>query len=776
MSDQPAPQASPQAYAVLTVVTITVVVGAAFYCLVPPPVVPDSAPATEFSASRAFEHLKVIAREPHPTGSAANARVRDYLIQQLQQLGVKPQVQRTSITTLIEYPGPYGAGTVENVMARLRGTASTGAVLLMAHYDSVSSGPGATDDGSGVVTLLETLRALESGRPLLNDVIFLFTDGEELGSVGAEGFVDEHPWAKEVSVVWNLDSGGSCGAADIDISNGWALREFQKVVPHPLTSSFGAELAKLGPPGGGDDTLVFDRKKLTIADVSYGGCQFRYHTAKDDLENIDLRSVQHLGAYTLAVVRDWGNSNLREISTLPDSAYFVIPGRIVSYPLALVRPLTVLLGILFAIVLVLGFRHTRVNLRGLGAGIFLWLGSTLLCAALTALLWWTLKTLKLVNFSYSSAYNARTYAFAFASLAIAAGLALYGLSRRKMSAENLAMGGLFWYLVLAVLSSQFAPGGSALFGLPLGLGLLSLVISFRWGSSSMLSGIQRLLFAVPAIFLFTLLIAAIDTGLGGEPLPSLVVSVILTTILLAFLAPQLDPMIGGGNLRISAAFALVGVVLFGWGAFHSGYDRKHPRPDTIAYWLDADTGRASWISLDERPDSWTSQFLIGRIESDKLGFFASPGDKVLKSEAPPVPLRAPQITLLEDARGAAERLLRLQLTSSRQPVTLWVSVQNATLVRAMINGKKAPSKMVEPHDKLWGFYYAAPPPEGIELAIWFNPSERPQITLTDQTNGLPDVPGFHKRPRTPDVMPLNYFPAFDSTAVVSKSFTPPELK
>ncbi len=775
MPDHTASETSTPACALLSLLILAVAVGAAFYCLVPPRVVPSTAPLTEFSASRAFEHLKVIAREPHATGSSANARVRDYLIQELQQLGVETQVQRTGITNLLEiYAGPYGAGTVENVMARLRGTASTGAVLLMAHYDSVATAPGATDDGSGVVTLLETLRALKSGPPLRNDVIFLFTDGEELAEVGSQGFVDEHPWAKEVSVVWNLDSGGSCGPADINISDGWALREIQNVVPHPLTSSIGAELAKLGPPGG-DDTLVFDRKKLTIADVSYGGCQFRYHTAKDDLENIDLRSVQHLGIYTLPVTRDWGNSNLREIPALPDSAYFVIPGRIVSYPLALVRPLTLLLVILFAILLVLGFRRARINLRGLGIGILLWLGSTLVYALMAALLWRTLKTLELVNFSYSSAYNARTYALAFVCLTIAAGLGLYGLSQRKMSAENLALGGLFWYLVLTVLSNWFTPGASVLFGLPLGFGLLSLAISFRWRHSSMLSGILRLLFAVPAIFLFTLLIAAIDTTLAGDPMPSLVVSVILTTILLALLAPQLDPMIGG-NLRISAAFALVGVVLFGWGAFHSGHDNKHPRPDTIAYWLNADTGKASWISLDERLDSWTSQFLTGRIESDKLSFLVSPGERVLKSEAPPVLLPAPQITLLEDAPETAKRLLRLRLTSSRRPVTLWVSVQNATILRATIDGKKAPSKMVEPPDKLWGFYYAAPPMEGIELAIWFNPSQRPQITVTDQTIGLPDVPGFHSKPRTPDLMPLNYFPAFDSTALVSKSFTVPEPK
>jgi len=776
MSDHTASQASTPAHAVLTLLTIAVVVGMAFYCLVPPAVVPDTTPAAEFSASRAFEHLKVIAREPHPTGSAANARVRDYLIQQLQRLELEPQVQRTGITSLLDiYPGPYAAGTVENVMARLRGTASTGALLLMAHYDSVSTAPGATDDGSGVVTLLETLRALKTGLPLQNDIIFLFTDGEELGEVGSQGFVSEHPWAKDVSIVWNLDSGGSCGAAGIDISNGWALQEFKKVVPHPLTSSIGAELSKLGPPGG-DDTLVFDRTKLTIADVSYGGCQFRYHTMKDDVENIDLRSVQHLGIYTLAVARDWGNSNLKKIPALPDSVFFVIPGRIVSYPVALVRPLIALLIILFVIVLVLGFRRGRLSLRPLALGTVLWLGSTLLCAALVPLLWWALKTLGLVNFSYSSAYNARTYALAFVALTIATGLAVFGFSTRRIGTENLAMGGLFWYLVLGVLSSWFMPGLNILFALPLGLGLLSLAMSFRSGGHGMLSSLMRLLFAVPAIFLFTLLIAAIDAGLPGDPLPSLVVSVILTIILLVFLVPQLEPITGGGNLTISAAFALMGVVLLGWGASHSEYDSGHPRPDTIAYWLDADTGKSSWISLDEKPDSWTSQFLTGRVEKATLNIFVSPGDRILKSAAPPLSLPAPQITLLDDSSAPNERVLRLRLASGRQPSTLWVSVQNATILRATIDGKKAPSKMVEPRDKLWGFYYAAPPAQGIELTIAVNPSDKPQFTLSDQTNGLPEVPGFRSKPRTSDLMPLNYFPAFDSTALVSKSFPAPEPK
>jgi Zn-dependent M28 family amino/carboxypeptidase len=110
----------------------------------------------------------------------------------------------------------------------------------MAHCDSVAPAPGATDDGSGVVTLLETLRALRSGTPPRNDLVIVFTDGEELGTVGVQGFVDEHPWAKEISVALNLDAGGSCGPASINETkhlHEWLVREIAKAVPHPLTAA-----------------------------------------------------------------------------------------------------------------------------------------------------------------------------------------------------------------------------------------------------------------------------------------------------------------------------------------------------------------------------------------------------------------------------------------------------------------------------------------------------------------------------------------------------------
>ena len=74
---------------------------------------------------------------------------------------------------------------VTNITARA--IAGTGrAVLLMAHTDSVSRGPGAADDGSGVAVILETLRALKA-RHLTDNrpVAALFTDGEEKALLGA---------------------------------------------------------------------------------------------------------------------------------------------------------------------------------------------------------------------------------------------------------------------------------------------------------------------------------------------------------------------------------------------------------------------------------------------------------------------------------------------------------------------------------------------------------------------------------------------------------------
>lgn len=75
-----------------------------------------------------------------------------------------------------------------NILVRINGTkpdaAPRGAVLLSAHFDSVSTAPGATDDGMGVATLLAMLDFFVKNRPK-RTVIFNLNNGEEDGLNGA---------------------------------------------------------------------------------------------------------------------------------------------------------------------------------------------------------------------------------------------------------------------------------------------------------------------------------------------------------------------------------------------------------------------------------------------------------------------------------------------------------------------------------------------------------------------------------------------------------------
>jgi acetylornithine deacetylase/succinyl-diaminopimelate desuccinylase-like protein len=147
------------------------------YGLLPPEALPATAGARDFSAGRAIDHVTSIAQEPHPMGSPANARVRDYIVKQLEKLGLEPLLQAIQVPDY--YGDPTDTLTLVNVAAVLPGVDPTGAVALMGHYDTVLTTPGANDDSAAVAAILETARALRTGPPLRNDVILLFTDGEE---------------------------------------------------------------------------------------------------------------------------------------------------------------------------------------------------------------------------------------------------------------------------------------------------------------------------------------------------------------------------------------------------------------------------------------------------------------------------------------------------------------------------------------------------------------------------------------------------------------------
>jgi len=310
-----------------------------------PTPLPAGAPATEFSAARAIEHVRAIAQKPHPLESAEHDRVRDYLLSELAKQGLAPQIE--SGYAEITFGKFHGSGNVQNIVARLPGSANTRPVMLAAHYDSVPRGPGAADDGHAVGVLLEALRALRAGLPLRNDVIFLITDGEERGLLGALLFIREHPWRSEPGVTLNFEARGTSGAAvmfETSTGNQWLIRGLQSAVPDAVATSVAYEIYRRMP--NNTDLTVFKMGGLPGMNFAFIEHPEYYHTAQDTVEHLDPVSVQEQGRYALSLARWFGNQDLT-VHPAGDAVYFTTAfTRLIVYPakFAMILAVLILLG------------------------------------------------------------------------------------------------------------------------------------------------------------------------------------------------------------------------------------------------------------------------------------------------------------------------------------------------------------------------------------------------------------------------------------------------
>ena len=326
--------------------------------------------ADEFSAGRAFDLLgDLLAEEvPHPVESEANQRIRQRIEDQLDALGYQTEVQRTE--NCIE----GACATVENVIGRLpgatEGTTGGPALMLVAHYDSVPAGPGVGDNGSGVATLLETARILQAEGPFRNTLLFLFTDGEELALNGAHAFVDEHPLAQEVGVVINLEARGSSGASimfETSEGNGWLLRQFSQVARRPTASSLFFEIYKILP--NDTDLTVFKKGGMAGYGFAFMDDVINYHQPSDNLQNLNLNTLQHHGENTLNLARHLANADLAQAKSGNLIYTDVLSLFVVRYPIWLGQTLAAtLLLTLFGLAIVLG-KQERISLMRVAIGI-----------------------------------------------------------------------------------------------------------------------------------------------------------------------------------------------------------------------------------------------------------------------------------------------------------------------------------------------------------------------------------------------------------------------
>lgn len=358
----------------------------AWWAGTPPKPLPASAPADVFSAGRAMVDDRVIARVPHAIGTPANAAVRDYLIQRMTALGLQPQVQRTfAFDRIKRVSDPFVlGGEVENIVGVLPGAdRATPAVALMAHYDSVPGSPGASDDAAGVAATLEAVRALKAQGTPARDVVVVITDGEEAGLLGAQGFFREHPLARHIGFLINMDTRGGGGRAQMfqtGPDNGQVIDLFRRSATNPTSSSLTVFIYEHMP----NDTDFTVAKNAGVTGLNYAfiGKQFDYHSPTSTADNLDSSSLQHMGEQVLAAARAAATAKALP-GKAPSAVYSHLFGNyVLAYP-----PLVgwaVLAGIL--VLTAIGVWRARRRgaftwgdvARGAGAAVYLALTATVL--------------------------------------------------------------------------------------------------------------------------------------------------------------------------------------------------------------------------------------------------------------------------------------------------------------------------------------------------------------------------------------------------------------
>jgi hypothetical protein len=529
-----------------------------------PAPLPLHAPPDRFSAARAFAALRatVGGTRPHPIGSAENRHVRDRIAGRLRALGYEVRITRSFACNA------YGTcGSVENIVAHLPQRTKSAAVMLAAHYDSVPAGPGASDDGAGVATLLEIARIVRS-EPTRNPVVFLIDDGEEAGLLGAEAFV-QTPEAKAIGAVINLEARGTSGSSflfETSRGNGWFIPRVAGALRRPMTTSLFASIYDMLP--NDTDLTIFKRAGLTGINFAFIGGVTRYHTALDDLRHVDLRSLQHHGDNALDALRVFGNADLTGHS--PENAvWFDLLGfTIVSWPAAWTVAIAALCGLLA--LAACGF----VVRRGLASWREIALAALSMIASLAVAFGLGLVLARIAGLRQAATWPAHRapQLIAMWTCGFAVAFAFAGARVRRSRFDSVFAGQALVWTALAAVVSSVLPGGSYLLLVP--ALTLSLALLARAAGSRNAPALSLVSAAVAAILYFPLL-AQIDDALGTPALP-------LIAMAAALVASTAAPLfatrwsVAAGTLAAAVVLALLANAL-------PAYTKDSPRRLSISY-------------------------------------------------------------------------------------------------------------------------------------------------------------------------------------------------
>ncbi|CBF74498.1 M28 family metallopeptidase [Aspergillus nidulans FGSC A4] len=331
------PRRNPLAFTPWPVTLITAVVYLAFVIplLVIHHVVP-SAPTSSpdgLNITEAWNDLQVLTAGYRPYNSRQNDKIHDWLLHRINEiLGAAPPATtdekkpdvfvfddtRSNLTFARDNLAVYFEGT--NILVYIRGEdddqeqwwelpegspKGKGGVLVNAHYDSVSTGYGATDDGVGVVTCLQLVKYFTTPKNApRKGLVVLFNNGEEDFLNGARVY-SQHPLSRFPHTFLNLEGAGAGGRAVLFRSSDAEVAASYMRSKHPFGSVLGSDGFKAGLIRSQTDYVVFEGDMgLRGLDVAFLEPRARYHTDQDDTRHTSKDSLWHMLSTAVATTED----------------------------------------------------------------------------------------------------------------------------------------------------------------------------------------------------------------------------------------------------------------------------------------------------------------------------------------------------------------------------------------------------------------------------------------------------------------------------------------
>jgi hypothetical protein len=274
-----------------------------------PDPVPATSPFSQFSEERAMTNLyNLTSLGPRIDGMPTQNATQQWILDKIQQIrpltNVKMEIDRQ------DNPDTYTGRFISNLFVKLSsGQPENNTLLISSHYDTTEFSFGGSDDGTGVVTMLELIsNIVNADNNLSYPIIFMFSDGEESRMRGSKLF-RYHKWYSTTTRFINLDSTGGSGKAIMFRLSPTSLINEYAQVPHPHTTVIGEEIMKFVPSD--TDFTSFVNSGISGFDFAFYQKGYAYHTWNDKAAVVERGGLQHLGDNVMFMINAHQSSQKR---------------------------------------------------------------------------------------------------------------------------------------------------------------------------------------------------------------------------------------------------------------------------------------------------------------------------------------------------------------------------------------------------------------------------------------------------------------------------------